>query len=259
MLRASRYPALPVKGNLAPASVASLAAGMAVAVGSVVSLTVPAIAYPTKDLMRSFLPNDVVNLAVGLPALLVSMWLARRGALLGLLFWPGALFYLLYNYLVPTLSLPPNGAFFLDLSAAGLSLYATVRLVTGIDRAAVREQKPERRSFIEAIESADLARMSIASFVATSIVIESRYGAEGLRDLDRFISRADIELVPVDQEQGQVARSAFSRFGKGRHRAGLNYGDCFSYAAAMSFGEPLLCKGDDFIHTDVPIFKIRNS
>jgi ribonuclease VapC len=77
-------------------------------------------------------------------------------------------------------------------------------------------------------------------------------------DLDRFISRAGIELIPVDPEQGQLARSAFSRFGKGRHRAGLNYGDCFSYAAAVSLGEPLLCKGDDFIHTDVPIFKIPN-
>ena len=100
--------------------------------------------------------------------------------------------------------------------------------------------------------------MSVASFVESSIVIESRYGAEGLRDLDRFISRARIELIPVDTEQGQLARSAFSRFGKGRHRAGLNYGDCFSYAAALNLGEPLMCKGDDFIHTDVPILDVRN-
>ena len=123
---------------------------------------------------------------------------------------------------------------------------------------AIFQREPERRSLIEAMESADVTRMSVASFVETSIVIESRYGAEGLRDLDQFISRARIELIPVDREQGQLARSAFSRFGKGRHRAGLNYGDCFSYAAAISLGEPLLCKGDDFIHTDVPIFKVRN-
>jgi len=115
---------------------------------------------------------------------------------------------------------------------------------------AILQREPERRSFVEAIESADSTRMSVASFVETSIVIESRYGAEGLRDLDRFISRASIELIPVDQEQGQLARSAFSRFGKGRHRAALNYGDCFSYAAAIGLGEPLLCKGDDFMHTD---------
>lgn len=118
---------------------------------------------------------------------------------------------------------------------------------------AILQREPERHSFIEAIESADSTRISVGSFVETSIVIESRYGTEGLRDLDRFISRANIELIPIDKEQGHLARSAFSRFGKGRHRAGLNFGDCFSYAAAISLGEPLLCKGDDFIHTDVPI------
>ena len=121
---------------------------------------------------------------------------------------------------------------------------------------AILQREPERRSFLEAIEAADSSRMSVGSFVETSIVIESRYGAEGLRDLDRFISRASIELIPVDTEQGQLARSAFNRFGKGRHRAGLNYGDCFSYAAAISLGEPLLCKGADFIHTDVPILDV---
>jgi ribonuclease VapC len=121
---------------------------------------------------------------------------------------------------------------------------------------AILQREPERRSFLEAIEAADTIRMSVASFVESSIVIESRYGLEGLRDLDRFISRASIELIAVDAEQGQLARSAFSRFGKGRHRAGLNYGDCFSYAAAISLGEPLLCKGDDFIHTDGPLLAV---
>jgi ribonuclease VapC len=60
----------------------------------------------------------------------------------------------------------------------------------------------------------------------------------------------------LDREQGELARSAFSRFGKRRHRAGPNYGDCFSHAAAMTLGEPLLAKGDDFLHTDVPILNI---
>jgi ribonuclease VapC len=105
---------------------------------------------------------------------------------------------------------------------------------------AILQGEPERRSFLEAIEAADSNRMSVASFVESSIVIESRYGAEGLLDLDRFVSRAGIELISVDKNQGQLARSAFSRFGKGRHPAGLNYGDCFSYAAAISLGEPLL-------------------
>jgi ribonuclease VapC len=93
----------------------------------------------------------------------------------------------------------------------------------------------------------------VATFVEISIVLEARHGAEGVRDLDRFTNRAGIEFVPVDAEQAHIARGAFSRYGKGRHRAGLNYGDCFSYALAMMVGEPLLFKGDDFVHTDVTI------
>lgn len=70
--------------------------------------------------------------------------------------------------------------------------------------------------------------MSIANFVEPSIVIESRYGAEGIRDLDLFIERAAIELVDVTLAQGHAARPAFARYGKGRHAAGLNFGDCFA-------------------------------
>jgi ribonuclease VapC len=116
---------------------------------------------------------------------------------------------------------------------------------------AILQREPERRAFIEAIEAADARLMSVATFVEIGIVVEARHGTEGLRDLDHFIGRAGIELIPVDVEHGKVACSAFSRFGKGRHRAGLNYGDCFSYALATSRGEPLLFKGDDFLHTDV--------
>lgn len=123
---------------------------------------------------------------------------------------------------------------------------------------AILLREKDCRRFIEAIDFADVVRMSVASFVEASIVIDSRYGPEGLRDLDRFIARAGIELIPVDVEQAELARSAFSRFGKGRHRAGLNFGDCFSYAAAISLGEPLLFRGEDFVHTDVPILGTSN-
>jgi len=119
---------------------------------------------------------------------------------------------------------------------------------------AILLDEPERRSFNEAIEAAESRALSTATFVEVSIVIESRHGAEGLRDLDLFLERAGVELVAVDPEQAHVARRAFSRFGKGRHRAGLNYGDCFSYALATVLGEPLLYKGDDFPHTDVTPF-----
>lgn len=89
---------------------------------------------------------------------------------------------------------------------------------------AILLNEPERRAFNEAIEAAETRVMSAATFFEVSMVIESRYGAEGLRDLDVFLERAGVELAAVDPEQSHVARRAFSRFGKGRHRAGLNYG-----------------------------------
>lgn len=119
---------------------------------------------------------------------------------------------------------------------------------------AILQDEPERRRFNEAIEMADSRRISAATFVEASIVIDSRYGAEGLQALDRFIERAAIEVVPVDVEQARAAREAFMRFGKGRYAAGLNFGDCFPYALSRVLAEPLLFKGDDFGRTDVMPF-----
>ena len=78
---------------------------------------------------------------------------------------------------------------------------------------AILQDEPERRRFNDAIEAAEVRRMSTASFVEASIVIESRYGAEGIRDLDQFIAKADIRLVPVDAEQALLARQAFRLYG----------------------------------------------
>ena len=116
---------------------------------------------------------------------------------------------------------------------------------------AILEDEVERRAFNEAIEAADTRLMSTASFVEASIIIESRYGTDGLRDLDLFVERSGIELIPVDAEQARMARLGYSRFGKGRHPAGLNFGDCFAYALAQVLGESLLFKGTDFSRTDV--------
>ncbi len=116
---------------------------------------------------------------------------------------------------------------------------------------AILRDEPERSRFVDAIKASDARLMSTASFVEASIVIDNRRGAEGVRELDVFLATAGVDLVAVDAEQANLARRAFTRFGKGRHRAGLNYGDCFSYALAVAFGEPLLFKGDDFTHTDV--------
>jgi ribonuclease VapC len=121
---------------------------------------------------------------------------------------------------------------------------------------AILQDEPERRAFNEAIEAADSRSLSVASFVELSIVIEARFGAEGVGHLDRLLERAGVKVVPVDLEQGRLARQAFSRFGKGRHEAGLNFGDCFSYALAQVLGEPLLFKGEDFSRTDVARWQV---
>ena len=115
--------------------------------------------------------------------------------------------------------------------------------------------EPERKAFIECITKTPYRGLSVAGFVKTSIVLESRFGYDGTRDFDLFLAKAQITLIPVDIEQARIARQAFKKYGKGRHSAGLNFGDCFSYAAAKSKNEPLLFKGNDFSKTDINIYK----
>jgi ribonuclease VapC len=117
---------------------------------------------------------------------------------------------------------------------------------------AVLMDEAESEAIRVAIEGDPVRLMSTASFVEASIVVETRYGEAGARELDLLLHTAQVELVPVDREQAEVARDAFRAWGKGRHRAGLNFGDCFAYALARVSGERLLFKGDDFGSTDVP-------
>ena len=93
--------------------------------------------------------------------------------------------------------------------------------------------------------------MSAVSVLEAAMVLEGRKGDDAGSDLDLFLQRASIETVAFDQEQLLVARTAFRRFGKGRHAAGLNFGNCASYALAQWSGEPLLFKGGDFVATDI--------
>jgi ribonuclease VapC len=93
--------------------------------------------------------------------------------------------------------------------------------------------------------------MSVASVLETSIVLEGRYGEAGARELDLIVQRLPIEVRPVDWDQLEWARFAFHTYGRGRHRAKLNFGDCFSYALSKVTGEPLLYTGADFSHTDL--------
>ncbi len=115
---------------------------------------------------------------------------------------------------------------------------------------AILQDEPERRAMVEAIEGADRRVLSVVSLVEASIVLEARRGPAAARLLDTLVERANIEVLPVDREQGTLARQAYARYGRGRHAAGLNFGDCFAYALAAALGESLLYKGDDFSQTD---------
>lgn len=116
---------------------------------------------------------------------------------------------------------------------------------------AVLRDEPERGTFNVLISEASRRIISSVSVLECAIVAESRQGEDAGTDLDQFLRRAEVEIIPFDGEQLAIARIAFRRFGKGRHRAGLNFGDCAAYALAEWSGEPLLFKGNDFAATDV--------
>jgi ribonuclease VapC len=102
-----------------------------------------------------------------------------------------------------------------------------------------------------ALLKAEQVLISTATAVELHIVITAKLGSEGILRLDRLIDLPLFEIIPVDRRQMVIANQAYERFGKGRHRAKLNYGDLFSYALAKSSNLPLLFKGDDFSETDL--------
>jgi ribonuclease VapC len=111
--------------------------------------------------------------------------------------------------------------------------------------------EPESARLAAAMEADAHRLISAATVVEAGVVIESRYGSAGGRELDLFIVKASLSIEVVTAHHAEVAREAWRRHGKGRHSAGLNFGACFSYALAKVMGEPLLFKGDDFTHTDI--------
>ncbi len=118
---------------------------------------------------------------------------------------------------------------------------------------AILLQEPDALKFSEAIAGSSSPILSAANYVECAMVIESRRRETGALDLDRLLSRASIEIVPVSLEIAQAARLAFRLYGKGRHPAGLNFGDCFTYALAKVTGYPVLTKGPEFARTDIEV------
>jgi ribonuclease VapC len=118
---------------------------------------------------------------------------------------------------------------------------------------AVLLEEPEGNRFIDLIAESDVLRLSAAGYVETAIYVERNGDATRRAMLDTFIAEFGIQIEPVSVEQAMLARQAYVLFGKGRHKAGLNFGDCFTYALAKAFREPLLSKGADFGLTDLEV------
>lgn len=117
---------------------------------------------------------------------------------------------------------------------------------------AILRGEPEGAGFLRLMYDAPNVGTSAATYLETAVVIDGLRDAVASRILDELLAEARAKIEPVTAEQARIAREAYRDFGRGSgHRAKLNFGDCFAYALAKSKREPLLCKGDDFIHTDV--------
>ena len=116
---------------------------------------------------------------------------------------------------------------------------------------AILFNEPERDSFSDALADAGVRLMSTVNALEAAVVVSSRKGPCGARELDLLLHRAEVDVVPFTHDHLRLAREAYERYGKGRHPAGLNLGDCCAYALSRHAGEPLLFKGSDFPRTDV--------
>ena len=116
---------------------------------------------------------------------------------------------------------------------------------------AILFNEPERDMFSDALADAGVRLMSSVNALEAAVVVSSRKGPYGAREFDLLLHRAEFEVVPFTADHLRLARDAYERYGKGRHPAGLNLGDCCAYALARHTGESLLFKGGDFPRTDV--------
>jgi len=122
---------------------------------------------------------------------------------------------------------------------------------------AILLEEPEAEDFARLILEADICRLSVANHLELSMVLERQARPEATRQAEAFLRAAAIVEEPVTLQRGILARQAFYDFGRGRHGARLNFGDCFAYALAKAMGEALLFKGRDFARTDVQVARLR--
>ena len=118
---------------------------------------------------------------------------------------------------------------------------------------AILDQEPEADRIVRTLASASERTLSAANLVEAGIVMQARRGDDGARDLDLLLAKLRVDIAAVTASQADIARKAFRRYGRGRHPANLNFGDCFAYALAKDKSASLLFKGNDFRQTDVMV------
>jgi hypothetical protein len=187
---------LPLRRSLASIYAASLLIAALMAATSLAGLLSPSYVYPSDELVQAFLANDVALLAIGLPILLGSMWLARRGRLLGLLLWPGALVFAVYNYLAYVLAMPFNAAYLLHLLLLALSTYTLVALAASIEGEPVRQQL--QGAVAERLAGGVLAGLGLLFFLRAAVMLVSALAAQTpMAQTERALNSTDLLLAPV--------------------------------------------------------------
>jgi len=187
---------LPLKRNLTRIYALSALIATLMAVASIAGLLYPKVTYPTDELLQSFLPTDVSILFIGVPMMLGSMWLTRRGKLIGLLLWPGTLFFALYNYLTYLFAMPLNPAFLLHLALVTLSVYTISDLLAGIDREAVQQRLsgvvPER------LAGGILAGLGLLFFLrAAGVMVTALSGQDPMTETELALNTSDFLIAPA--------------------------------------------------------------
>ena len=119
--------------------------------------------------------------------------------------------------------------------------------------------EPEAGDAYNILSTVDKLNISAGTLIECSVVVHTRLGEKGRERLHQTLSQANVSVIPVTQGQADLAQDAFIRFGKGqKNKASLNFGDLFAYALAKESNEALLCKGNDFIHTDIEVIRLDN-
>jgi len=187
---------LPVKGKLTLIYALSLVIAILMTIASVVGIRYRTLIYPIDELVRTFVSNDVVNLFIGLPILLGSMALTRRGKLIGLLCWTGALFFVFYNYTAYVFAMPLNWAFPLHLALMTLSAYTLIGLVAGMDGKAVQQRLSS--AVPEKFAGGVLAGLGILFFLRViSVMVSALTGGDFPTEAEFAVNIADFLTTPT--------------------------------------------------------------